>query len=188
MKKSFGPKTALFPLPVVLIGTYDIDGKPNLMTASWTGIVNSTPEMLSISVRKIRATYRGLEENKEFTITFASTKQMEAADYCGVFSHKETDKISDLGLNHQKAQSVNAPEFTDFSTCIDCRVKQQLDLGTHIMYIAEIIDLRVDEAMLSDGNPDINKIDPLIYDTFSKSYFALGSKIGRAYTSQKIQK
>lgn len=185
MKKSFGPLTAFFPLPVVLIGTYDIDGKPNLMTAAWAGIVNSTPECLSISIRKERATHRGLELNKEFTLSFPNKQQCREVDHCGVFSHKTTDKILELGLIPKKSDIINAPEFDVFNVTICCRVAQQIDLGTHDLFISEIIDLKVDSSVLTDGSPDIVKIDPLMYDSVTQSYFSLGNRVAKAFAALK---
>lgn len=185
MKKSFGAKTALFPLPVVLVGTYVKDNEPNLMAASWVGIINSTPAMLSISIRKERATFKGLELNKEFTLSFPNTKQIHETDYCGVFSQKNTDKISDLGLKVRKSDIINAPEFDDFNVTIYCKVKNSIDLGSHNIFISEIIDLKANESILRDDIPDLKKIDPIIYDSFSRSYFSIGNKIERAYTAKK---
>lgn len=181
MKKSFGAKATLFPLPVVLIGTYAEDGEANLMTASWAGVVNSIPPMLSVSVTKARATYQGIELNREFTISFPSTKQVKEADFCGVVSHKTTNKPEALGLKHRKSEIVNAPEFEAFPAVAHCKLAKSIDLGSHTVYFGEILDLSVEESALSDEMPDLKKIDPIMYNNLTRSYYSLGEKIADAY-------
>lgn len=181
MKKSFGAKATLFPLPVVLIGTYAEDGEANLMTASWAGVVNSIPPMLSVSVRKSRATYQGMELNREFTISFPNSSQVKEADFCGVVSHKTTNKPEALGLKHKKSELVNAPEFEVFPAVAHCKLAKSMDCGSHIVYLGEILDLCVEEFALTDDMPDLKKVDPIMYNNFTRSYYSLGEKIADAY-------
>lgn len=185
MKKSFGAKTVIFPLPVLLIGTYDSTGRANLMTASWGGIVNSTPPMISVSVRRERHTYSALEQYKEFTISIPQTEKVAEADYCGIYSNANSDKIAELGLNPYKSDIINAPIFPEFPITLLCRVSQTVELGSHIMFVSEILDFQADEIVLDDGKVSIEKIDPLLYDTISKSYYSIGTKVKKAYSEPK---
>lgn len=188
MKKSFGPKTVIYPLPVLLIGTYDAEGKANIMTASWGGIVNSTPPMLSVSVRKERHTYAALMENQEFSISIPQVAKAREADYCGIFSNSNSDKMAELGLNPMKSELINAPVFEEFPVVLLCKVSKTMDLGSHTLFVSEILDFQVEESVLTDGKADIEKIDPLLYDTISKTYYSLGTKVKKAFNEKKIDK
>ncbi len=186
MKKSFGAKTVIYPLPVLLIGTYDAEGKANIMTASWGGIINSVPPMLSVSVRKERHTFAALMENQEFSISIPQVAKVQEADYCGIYSNSNSDKIADLGLTAVKSELINAPIFEEFPVVLLCKVSQTMDLGSHILFASEILDFQVEESVLTEGKADIEKIDPLLYDTISKTYYSLGKKVKKAFSEKRI--
>lgn len=185
MKRSFGAKPIIFPLPVLLIGTYDSSGRANLMTASWGGIVNSTPPMISVSVRRERHTHAALKANSEFTISIPQTSRAGEADYCGIYSNANSDKVTELGLNPYQSETINAPIFPEFPITLLCRVSQTVELGTHTMFVSEILDFQADESVIVDGELSIERIDPLFYDTISKFYYNIGTKVKKAYSEPK---
>lgn len=187
MKKSLGARTVLYPLPVLLVGTYDDAGKPNIMTASWGGIVNSTPPMVAIGIRKERHTYTALDTTGEFTISFPSEENTHQADYCGLYSGKIADKCAELGLHDEKADIINAPIFEEFKACLLCKVKQKISLPTHDMFISEILDLRADENVLKDRKIDIERLAPILYDNISRAYYAVGKYLKPAYTEKRVE-
>lgn len=186
MKIPIGPKTLMYPLPVLLVGTFDENGKPNLMTASWSGIVNSNPPCLSISVRKERYTYKAIAKNKEFSVTFANEKNIEIADYCGIYSGANVDKINTMEVKYEKSDIINAPILTDFPISMLCRLKRTLDLGSHTLFVGEILEIYAESEVTSiKHNPIIEKVKPVLYDTISKTYYSVGAPLMKAYTTTK---
>jgi flavin reductase (DIM6/NTAB) family NADH-FMN oxidoreductase RutF len=189
MLKSIGTKSILFPLPVLLIGSYDEAEKADFMTASWGGVVSSDPQCLSVSVRPERYTYNNIRKNRAFSVCFPAVKHAEIADYCGIFSAKNTDKISDLNLKVSKSELANAPILDDFPVNIVCRTKTDFDMGTHTVFIGEIIDMLADPSVIgASGFPEIDKVDPMIYDLATKTYYSVGAPIMKAYTTKRKNK
>ena len=187
MKIPIGPRTLLYPLPVVLVGTYDENNKANLMTASWCGICNSEPPCVNISLRKERHSYNAIVKNKEFSISFPSVDMVAEADYCGIFSGKNTDKLEDLNLHCEQSDIIKAPIIKECSISMLCRLKRTIDLGSHTMFIGEILDIYA-ESEVTDikHKPIIEKVNPLLYDTTSKTYYSVGQKVMKAYTTKTI--
>lgn len=186
MKQSLGAKTLLFPTPVLMVGTYDRTGKPNLMNAAWGGICCSDPPCVAVSVRKSRHTYDGIVEHKAFTVGIANKTTMTQADYVGIASGRNADKFAVAGLTPVRSQLVDAPYGEEFPVILECRLLHTLEIGIHTQFIGEIIDVKADKATLGeDGLPDILKIQPLIFDTAHKGYHAVGPLIGRAFSEGK---
>jgi len=186
MKKSFGPKTLIYPNPVLVVGSYDTEGKENAMTAAWGGIACSDPPCVTVSVRKARHTYAGMVEHQAFTINIPSVKYVAEADYFGMKSGKNEDKFAVTALTAIKGQYVDAPYIREFPVVLECKLLQMHDLGTHTLFVGEILDVKVDEEVLDDsGNPDIAKIQPFLYDVISRHYYGVGRIVGRAFTVGK---
>jgi flavin reductase (DIM6/NTAB) family NADH-FMN oxidoreductase RutF len=186
MKKSFGAKTLLFPLPVLMVGTYDQAGKPNLMNAAWGGICCSDPPCVTVSLRKARYSYDSIVERKAFTVGIACEGKMIEADYVGIASGRNSDKFAVAGLTPVRSDLVDAPYAEEFPVVLECRLLHTLDLGIHTQFIGEIIDVKVDLNTLDeDGLPDILKIKPLIYDVAHKGYHAVGPMLGKAFSVGK---
>jgi flavin reductase (DIM6/NTAB) family NADH-FMN oxidoreductase RutF len=182
MKKSLGAKTLLFPLPVLMVGTYDQAGKPNLMNAAWGGICCSDPPCVTVSLRKARYSYDSIVERKAFTVGIACEGKMIEADYVGIASGRNSDKFAVAGLTPVRSDLVDAPYAEEFPVVLECRLLHTLDLGIHTQFIGEIIDVKVDLNTLDeDGLPDILKIKPLIYDVAHKGYHAVGPMLGKAF-------
>jgi flavin reductase (DIM6/NTAB) family NADH-FMN oxidoreductase RutF len=190
MKKSVGAKTLLFPTPVLMVGTYDHAGKPNLMNAAWGGICCSQPPCVAVSLRKATYSYDCIVERRAFTVGIASEEKMAEADYCGIASGRDADKYAVAGLTPVRSDLVDAPYAAEFPVVIECRLLHTIEIGLHTQFIGEIIDVKGDpEVFGEDGHLDILKIKPLIYDTSSKGYHGVGPCLGRAFSiGKELQK
>lgn len=183
MKKSIGAKTLLFPTPVLMIGTYDQDGKPNLMNAAWGGICNSQPPSVAVSLRKATYSNACIIERKAFTVGIACESRMAEADYMGIASGRSVNKFSVTGLTPIRSDLVDAPYAQEFPLVLECRLLHVFELGLHTQFVGEIVDVKADSEVLgADGLPDIMKIRPLIYDTGHKGYYGVGELLGQAFS------
>lgn len=186
MKKSLGAKTLLFPTPVLMVGTYDQNGKPNLMNAAWGGICCSQPPCVAVSLRKATYSYSAIVERKGFTVGIACQGKMAEADYCGIFSGRDLDKFAVTGLTPVRSELVDAPYAEEFPVVLECRLLHTIEIGLHTQFIGEILDVKGDEHVLGeDGQLDIMKIQPLIYDTSHKGYHGITPSIGTAFSIGK---
>jgi flavin reductase (DIM6/NTAB) family NADH-FMN oxidoreductase RutF len=186
MKKSAGAKPLLFPNPVLMVGSYDKAGKPNLMNAAWGGICCSEPPCVTISVRKARYSYANIIERKAFTVGIASEDTMAEADYVGIVSGRDVDKFAASRLTPIKSDLVDAPYAAEFPVVLECRLLHTLEIGIHTQFIGEIIDVKADiEVFGDDGLLDINKIKPLVYDEVHKGYHSVGPLVGKAFSVGK---
>ena len=180
MKLSQGAKPLAIPTPVWLVGTYDSNGKANIMTAAWAGICNSDPPCIQVSLREARHTYKAVMERKAFTISVPGEELWRETDYAGMVSGKDSDKFGDTGFTPVKSDLVDAPYVEECGMIIECRLKETVNLGSHIMVVGEILDVKVDEAALTDGAPDIQLLKPFIYSPGDNGYHSLGVMIGDA--------
>ncbi len=183
--KNFGSKPWLLPQPVLIIGTYDKDGKPNAMNAAWGGTWDMHEIMISLGSHK---TTDNLAVNNEFTVAFATTDTMVAADYVGLASGRNTsDKMERTGWTSEKAPNVNAPLFKEFPMTMECRVKEKLNESeTGYYLIAEVIDIQCDEKYLAaDGQPDVERMRIITYDPVHHGYIELGKTVGKAFADGK---
>jgi len=164
MKKVTWPgATQLAPLPVVLVGVAD-RVRQNLLTVAWTGIVCSTPPMISISVRKERFSHPMLTESREFTVNLPTAAQAEKVDYCGVVSGRDADKFAVCGFTPVPGETVRAPLVAECPVNLECRVRQILELGSHDLFLADILAVRVDESLIGgDGRLRLESADLLAY-------------------------
>ena len=186
MKKSFGAKTLLYPTPVVVVGTYDGAGKPNVMTAAWAGICCSVPPCIGVSLRKATYTYGNIMERKAFTISIPSENYAKQADYFGMVSGKDTDKFAATGLTPEKSNVVDAPYVKEFPLVLECRLLRSVEIGLHTEFIGEILDVKADAAVFGDdGIPDIEKIKPILFAPESRKYLAVGRNLGQAFSIGK---
>jgi flavin reductase (DIM6/NTAB) family NADH-FMN oxidoreductase RutF len=183
--KSFKAQAWMLPQPVLVIGTYDKEGKPNAMNAAWTGQWDATEIMISMGAH---ATTENLNINGEFTVAFATKETMVAADFVGLVSAKNVaDKVGKTGWNVEKSANVNAPVITNFPMTLECRIKQKLDESeTGYYIIADIVNILVDEKYLAaDGKPDIEKMGLITYEPVHHGYVQLGAKVGDAFSIGK---
>ncbi len=183
--KSFKAQAWMLPQPVLVIGTYDKDGRPNAMNAAWAGQWDATEIMISMGSH---ATTDNLNLNGEFTIAFANKDTMIAADFVGLVSAKNVpDKVAKTGWHVEKSAHVNAPVFTDFPMTLECRISKKLDESeTGYYIIAEIVNILVDEKYLAaDGKPDVEKMGLITYEPVHHGYVGLGEKVGDAFSIGK---
>lgn len=186
MKKSVGAKTLLFPTPVLMVGSYDQTGKPNLMNAAWGGICCSEPPCVTVSIRKARHSYSAILERQAFTVGIACEEKMAEADFCGIASGSATDKFAVAGLTPVRSELVDAPYAEEFPVVLECRLLQTIELGIHTQFIGEIVDVKGNPDVFGeDGQLDIMKIKPLVYDPSHKGYHGVGPLLGKAFSVGK---
>ncbi|MDD1752471.1 MAG: flavin reductase family protein [Methanotrichaceae archaeon] len=183
MKRSIGAKTIIYPTPVLVVGTYDRQGKPNAMTAAWAGICCSAPPCVGVSLRKATHTYSNIMEKKAFTVNVPSENFVKEADYFGIASGKEIDKFSRTKLTPVKSDLVDAPYIREFPLVLECKLLQSFEIGLHTQFIGEILDVKVEEDMLGENElPDIEKIKPILFTPESRKYFGVGRYLGEAFS------
>ncbi len=187
MKKSIGAKTIIYPTPVLIIGSYDKDGKANAMTVAWGGIASSNPPSVSISLRKATYTHGNILERKAFTISIPSEEYVRQADHFGIKSGRDEDKFAVTMLTPARSTVVDAPYVKEFPLVLECRLLYVNELGLHTQFIGEIMDVKVEEDFLGPGGrPDIEKIKPFLYDYSTQSYYRVGELIMKAFTSKEL--
>jgi len=186
MKKSIGAKTIVYPTPVFVVGTYDQDGKANVMTAAWGGICCSRPPCVTISLRKATYTYGNLMHRKAYTISIPSEEQVREADYFGIASGRKEDKFEKTGLTAVRSNLVDAPHIEEFPFILECKLIHTLEIGLHTQFVGEILDIKVSEEMLTEKNrPQIEKIKPFLFDPGSSSYYKIGDCLAKSFSVGK---
>ncbi len=186
--KSFGSKPWLLPQPVLIIGTYDKDGKPNAMNAAWGGTWDMKEIMISMGNH---ATTDNLNDNGDFTVAFATKDTLAAADYVGLVSAKnEPQKMEKTGWKTEKAEHVNAPVFDVFPLTMECRIKRKIDeSATGYYIIAEVVNVLCDEKYLADdGKPCVEKMQLISFDPIHNGYVEVGQRVGNAFADGKALK
>ncbi len=177
-KQSWKPGNVLSPVPVVLVSCGGALGwKPNLLTIAWIGSICSEPPMLSISVRPERYSYDIIQATREFVVNVPSLRQARAVDWCGVVSGRNVDKFAGAGLTPAPALIVKAPIVLECPLNIECRVQKSLELGSHTMFLAEVVAVQVSSALVgAKGRLRLEKAGLLAFA--HGEYFELGRRIG----------
>lgn len=177
-KREFKPGNMLYPLPAVMVSVASKTGEKNIFTVSWAGTICSDPPMVSISVRPNRHSYHMIEETGEFVINLTTKDLAFATDYCGVVSGRDVDKFEKLGLTPLKGKVVNAPLIEESPVNIECRVKQKIPLGTHDMFLADVVAVTVDDKYMNEKDSfNLQAADPIVYS--HGGYFTLDKEVGR---------
>ena len=177
-RQNWRASNMLYPVPAVLVGCRDEEGRDNLMTAAWAGTICSDPVMVSVSIRKERFSHAIIENTGEFTISLTTTGLARAADYCGVRSGRDVDKFREMKLTRLESAKIRAPGVAASPVVLECRVRDIVRLGSHDMFIAEVVNVSVDDRFLDEkGRLELEKADLIAYS--HGEYFALGKKIGR---------
>lgn len=177
-KQSWKPGNMLYPVPAVLVSCQGKNTKPNLLTIAWAGTICSDPPMVSISVRPERYSYHMIYETGEFVINLATEDLVRATDYCGVASGRDVDKWEKMNLTPMPSTMVSVPGIKESPVNLECRVTQMLELGTHHMFLAEIVAVHVDEKYMDQkGKFHLEDSHPLAYS--HGTYFSLGEELGR---------
>ena len=179
MRKNLKPKAYVYPLPVLIVGTYDENGVPNAMNAAW-GTVCDTAQV-SICLSAGHKTVKNLLKTKEFTVAIADAKNVVASDYVGIVSaNKVSDKLAKTGWNIKKSDFINAPIIEDFPLVLECKLVSY-DTETEIC-IGEVVNVSVDDSILNtQGKIDLEKFEPICYDCDTHGYYKLGEKVGNAF-------
>ena len=186
-KQEWKAGNMLYPLPAVLVSVADREGRDNLITVAWAGTVCTNPPMVSISVRPERYSYAMLRETGEFVINLTTEELAFATDYCGVRSGRDGDKFQALGLTREVASKVAAPLLGEAPVNLECRVKQVLELGSHHMFVAEVLAVHVDPGLLDErGKLHLDRSRPIVYS--HGEYYGLGSMLGTFGYSVKKNK
>ena len=177
-KQVWKPGNMLYPLPAVMVSTADKSGNTNILTIAWTGTVCTNPPMAYISVRPERYSYHMIEESGEFVINLTTEKLARAADFCGVRSGREVDKWEECGLTPGTAHSLKyAPCIEESPVNIECRVVKTEKLGSHHMFLAEVMAVRIDDSYMDErGKFELNRTGLLSYS--HGEYLGLGKKLG----------
>lgn len=167
----------LYPLPAVMVSCQRPGEKANILTVAWTGTVCTNPAMLYISVRPERYSYPIIKETGEFVVNLTTEKLARATDFCGVRSGKDLDKFQELHLHEEASRFVKAPGIAESPVNIECRVTQVIELGSHHMFLAEVLAVHVNDTYLDKaGKFDLNKARPLSYS--HGEYYGLGELLG----------
>lgn len=186
-KITWKPGTFLYPLPVVMVSCGTME-ESNIITVAWTGIINTDPAMVYISVRPTRHSYNIIKESGEFVINLTTKDLTYATDWCGVKTGAQVDKFKEMHLTKEKAKFVKCPMIKESPVSVECRVKEIKELGSHHMFVAEVLGINADEKYIDEkGAFDISKCDLITYA--NGKYFSLGKKIGKfGYSVQKNKK
>lgn len=184
-KQIWKPGNMLNPVPAVMVSVADREGRPNIITVAWAGTVCTNPPMVSISVRPSRYSYDIIRETGEFVINLTTERLTRACDYCGVVSGRDVDKFAKTGLTPMTVEGVRAPAIAESPVNIACRVKETRALGSHTMFIAEVVGMTADDAFMDEtGRFHINDTGLIMYS--HGEYFGMGRRLGKfGYSVQK---
>lgn len=179
MRKDFGAKTWMYPLPVLIVGTYDKDGKADAMNAAWGGIYDANKVVLCLSAD--HKTTKNIKEKDAFTVSFADEKNVIACDYVGIVSaNKEPDKMKKAGFTTTKSAYVDAPIINELPMALECRLVKFNEDGN---VIGEIVNVSADESVLDEnGMVDPSKLRPITFDPVNNGYLVLGQRVGSAFS------
>ena len=179
--------TFVYPIPAVMVSCGDMENS-NIITVGWTGILNTNPAIVYISVRPERYSYNIIKEKKEFVINLTNEELAYATDWCGVKSGAQYDKFKEMKLTKEKSQCVSAPSIKEAPVSVECKVIEEKDFGSHTTFIAEVLSIDADEKYIDEkGAFDISKCDLIAYA--NGGYYSLGNKIGKfGYSVEKKKK
>ena len=176
-KQIWKPGNMLYPLPVVMVSVADKEGKQNIITIAWTGTICSDPPMVSISVRPERYSYHMIKETGEFVINLTTKELAFATDYCGVKSGRDVDKFAAMQLTPVRGEKVKAPLIAESPVNLECKVTEVKHLGTHDIFMAEVVCVHADEKYMDEQNRfHLEIADPIVYS--HGTYMTTGEKIG----------
>lgn len=182
MRKNFGKKSWLYPMPVFIVGTYDENGVPNAMNAAWGGMYDTNLVMVCLADE--HKTTENIRKNGAFTVSFATAETVVPSDYVGIVSGNDTpDKLCRSGFHTTKSEYVNAPLIDELPMAVECKLYKFTEDG---ICISEIINISADESILDEnGTVDAKKLNPIVYDSVSHAYWTLGEKAGQAFSDGK---
>lgn len=185
MKTPLKNKDIFFPVPAALVVCGE-PMNPNIITVAWIGMVSSTPPSIQISINKERYSLQLIRSNKEFTVNIPSSSLFRETDYCGIVSGRTTNKFADTKLTPLNSIAIKTPIIKECPFNMECKVIHELEIGSHVMFVGEIIEAHIDTDKMSTENRaqvDIDKVDPLVYCATIREYRKIGRKLGDAYQS-----
>ena len=187
MKEIWKPGNMLYPLPAVMVSVTDGQGNDNIITVAWTGTICTNPPMVYISVRPSRYSYKMLKKTGEFVINLTTEELAFATDYCGVRSGRDVDKFKEAHLTKEPAQFVKAPMIKESPVSIECRVTEVKELGSHHMFLAEVLAVHAQQEYIDKNNKfQLNKAKPIVYS--HGEYLGTGKSLGTFGYSVKKRK
>lgn len=185
MRKDFGKKTWLYPMPVFVVAAYDSEGTANAMVAAWGGIY--TDDTIGICLSEGHKTTKNILATRAFTVSMATATQVAPCDYVGIVSgNKIPDKLARAGFHTVKSQHVNAPLIEELPMTLECELVSY-DQESNFL-VGNIINVSADESILTDGKIDIAKLQPITYDPVNHGYYTIGEKAGNAFADGKLLK
>jgi flavin reductase (DIM6/NTAB) family NADH-FMN oxidoreductase RutF len=187
MKVSKSPYTALFPSPVILVTCVEQSGKPNIITLAWAGTVCSDPPMVGIGINPKRYSSGLIETSGEFVVNIPTRSILKEVDFCGAVSGRDINKFSETGLTPQPAEKVKPPLIQECPVNIECIVRKKITLGSHQLFLGEVVLVHVDENILNEkGEINYSKAAPIVYNR--REYWSLRGKIGSHGFSKQVFK
>ena len=185
-KVTWKPGTFLYPIPAVMVSCGTME-KSNIITIAWTGIINTNPPMVYISVRPTRYSYKLIKKQGEFIINLTTKDLVRATDWCGVKTGEKVDKFKEMNLHKQKAKFVKCPMIKESPVSVECKVKEIKELGSHTKFIAEVLAINAEEKYIDkNGAFDISKCNLISYS--NGGYYSMGKKLGKFGFSVKKNK
>ena len=183
MKKSIGASPMIYPTPALVVGSYDNDGKPNVMTAAYGGVCCGKPPCINVCLRAATYSHKNIMGKMAYTVSIAPEKYAKEMDFFGMASGRDVDKFAATGLTPIKSDVVDAPYVEEFPVVIECKVKEVVELGLHTMFVGEVMDIKADEDALHEktNKPAMEIFKPVIFDMGTSSYFGPGENLGRAF-------
>ena len=175
------PAHLLYPRPTLLVGS-NVDGKANFMAVGGGGAANAEPPMIGVPIRHHQYTLVGIKQNSTFSINTPSVNMVKETDYCGIVSGRKSDKVKDCGFTIYYGNLKTAPLIEECPINMECEVKHILDLGTHSFVIGEVKGLYVSEDCLTDGKPDVAKINPMVFNLDAGEYMTFGETVAKAFS------
>ncbi len=188
MKQNWKPGTLIYPLPALLVSCGASPEEYNVFTASWSGTICTNPPMCYVSIRPERHSHGIIKRNMEFTLNLTTEELARATDWCGVRSGRDYDKFKEMGITPIKGEKVSSPYIAEAPLSIECRVKEIVSLGSHDMFIADVVNIVADDRYINaeTGEFDMKRAGMLVY--CHGEYFGLGNKIGHFGWSVKKKK
>ena len=182
MKKNFGAKNWMFPMPVLMIGTYNTDGSPNMMNAAWGGI--TLEDQITICIDTTHKTWANIEERRAFTVAFGTAETVVPCDYLGIASgNKMSDKVAKSGFTATKSAFVDAPVMAELPLVLECELVSMNEATCNV--VGRVVNCAVEEAALTNGKPDAGKMKPICFDTCQHVYRIMGEVVGKAFSDGK---
>ena len=180
---SLGARAFAVPAPVFLVGSYDAQGRPNIMAASWGGLCASQPPCLSVSLTRARWTFASITRRKAFTVSIPSADMAAQADFTGLTSGRDVDKFATLGLTPLAAEHVDAPYVAECPAAIELRLVDTLEMGSHSLFVGEIMDVKLHSACVdANGVPRMEALNPLLFTPLAREYWSVGSMVAKAFS------